>query len=93
LKTSKKCDDGTEGCSTTGVPKIFTLVAKYKADRGEGAAKLQNHCATSSTSDIIVVDRERDTATADTASSILNPINLGPLIHLQRHLREQKVLT
>jgi hypothetical protein len=27
LKTSKKCDDGTESCSTTGVSKIFPTVA------------------------------------------------------------------
>jgi hypothetical protein len=27
LKTSKKCDDGIESFSTTGVPKIFPTVA------------------------------------------------------------------
>jgi hypothetical protein len=27
LKTSKKCDDGAESSSTTGVPKMFTTLA------------------------------------------------------------------
>jgi hypothetical protein len=27
LKTSKKCDDGIESCSTTGDPEMFPVVA------------------------------------------------------------------
>jgi hypothetical protein len=31
LKTSKKCDDGTERYSTTGVPKMFPTMTAFWA--------------------------------------------------------------